>query len=247
MLENMVVTAHLSTCSRVARRSPWSTRETTVSGTKRVKASTPCTSLRKASCISPMSLIRAGGPPFSFGSSEDSRPQSSSPSSFMTSARRCSGSETAQPRARPRPMPTAAISSTMETPMRRALVASSCASRFVLLTSMFLLWTVPPTRPLNAPAGSVTITSQRVQLSSSTERVPACMHSPESVQLWSSGRHSQLERSPRSARLLLNVKNCSLYISSDAFHAPNLASTARAVALATSWEAFSASTSALIG
>mmetsp|Transcript_33419 Transcript_33419/g.92490 ORF Transcript_33419/g.92490 Transcript_33419/m.92490 type:complete len:215 (+) Transcript_33419:1059-1703(+) len=196
MSENMIVTTRRDTCRRAARGSPRTILRTTVSGTKRAKASVACERWLRVRC---RLLTSAMLERLLSWASADSREKSKSPSCRIRSSSCLSGRETAQPRPSARPR----LSTT--TPTKIAALGSqtssaSPAERPPLAPPGHTApdRTVPDsarctTRPALPFPGSTATTSQRVRASITTERVAtnAQLLSPRVMTSKSQGANSE--------------------------------------------------------
>mmetsp|Transcript_70054 Transcript_70054/g.180551 ORF Transcript_70054/g.180551 Transcript_70054/m.180551 type:complete len:225 (-) Transcript_70054:1828-2502(-) len=179
MSEFMMVISRSSRQSVVERFSPCRMLRTTVSGTKRAKASVPRCRSRNACCSSRTSLITARLDEKSSSYSAPSRTKSSSPRRFISTPRLLSGRETSAPRPRPSPRLSTAMPTKVMKLMARAVCMMLWRLRGKLSTSAFTFCFVFVPFARNAPSGITAMTTQRVRESIWTASVPTRRHLSE--------------------------------------------------------------------
>mmetsp|Transcript_57068 Transcript_57068/g.157996 ORF Transcript_57068/g.157996 Transcript_57068/m.157996 type:complete len:306 (-) Transcript_57068:860-1777(-) len=234
MSENMIVTSRRETESCVELGSPRTMLRTTVSGTKRAKASMPRERLQKVPCSLLTSLMRERRPERSSANSRDSCAKSRSPKRRMSLLSFCNGCETRYPRPNPKATLSTVIPKKMASPAVRASPTRTSEPERISVTSVSTNCATTAACIPKAPTGKVATTSQRVCSSRVTERVPTCRQSRSCLVRVDSGSHSSSTGGCRWTWLGRKVKRCWSVWSSVAFHERNFVKIARAVELTTS-------------
>mmetsp|Transcript_2583 Transcript_2583/g.7787 ORF Transcript_2583/g.7787 Transcript_2583/m.7787 type:complete len:245 (-) Transcript_2583:765-1499(-) len=203
MSEFMIVTCRRETCNSVAVVSPWIMLRTTVSGTKRAKASVPRDKRRNASCNSRTSRILERRPGCNSTNSADSWAKSKSPSRRMRRLSRRSGRDTKAPT--PIPTRTLAATTPQSSAPREARYEFTSPKKYKSISSRPLsVERFPLTaRAPKVPAGKTMTKSHVVCTSRSMDTAPTCKQSPSR---YAPGAQAHSAK-PSSARLRLKLNS----------------------------------------